>query len=321
MVMLARSAEDLYWVGRYLERAEHMARVIDVIYHRLLESPEEDRRASWSDALAMIGFDDSVIDHLGLDNDALAAYCLAGAETGSAHDAVQRLRANARGNREHLPIELWEEINRFWLEFRVDDAQSTDPHEWYSLVRRRCQNIVGTADATWSRNDAWYYFTIGRLLERAFLTTTMLGVRHPHHTEDKLHEWATTLQCSTALQAHRRAYPGFQDARTILDLLVFSEAAPHSVHSCVGHLVTSLARLGGSHEAASHRAIGRLAAKLRFGSPFELTDGDVAPLLTDIEQDLRRFGAAVASEFFLLPLDNGLRSLRMGASDSMGAVQ
>lgn len=318
MVMLARSAEDLYWVGRYLERSEQLARTIDVIYHRLLESPEAEREEIWSDALAMIGFPVSVIDEIGLDNDALANYCLTGAKDGSALDAVNRLRSNSRGNREHLPLELWEEINRFWLEFRVNGSHATHPGEWCSLVRRRCQSIVGTADATWIRSDAWTYFTVGRLVERALLTTKMLAVRHHHHTEAKIHEWTMTLRCCTALQAHRREFAGFNDSRSIIALLMFSEIAPRSVHFCVGHLEEAVDQLGAQPDARSRRVIGRLAASLRFGDAYELGEEDVGPLFDEVEHEIRRFAASLAAEFFLLPLENGLRSLRLGAADSLG---
>jgi uncharacterized alpha-E superfamily protein len=318
MVMLARSAEDLYWVGRYLERSEHMARTIDVIYHRLLESPEAERQDCWSDALAMTGFPANVIDEIGLDNDALATYCLTGATDGSALDAVHRLRSNSRGNREHLPLELWEEINRFWLEFRVNGTGPTHASEWCSLVRRRCQSIVGTADATWIRSDAWTYFTVGRLVERALLTTKLLAVRHHHHTENKIHEWTMTLRCCTALQAHRREYAGFTDARSIIALLMFSDLAPRSVNFCVGHLEEAVDQLGAPADARSRRVIGRLRASLHFGDAFELGPDDVAPLFDEVEHEIRRFAASLAAEFFLLPLENGLRSLRLGASDSLG---
>lgn len=317
MVMLARSAEDLYWVGRYLERCEHMARTIDVVYHRLLESPEIERLVCWSDVLTMTGFPSDTIDQVGLDNDLLARHCLMSAEQGSALDAVRRLRENSRGNREYLPIELWEEINRFWLEFR-DDGEAVDAAEVCSMVRRRCQSIVGTADATWLRSDAWAYFTIGRLIERALLTTTLLRVRHPHHQPQKPHEWATTLRYCTALQAHRRQFPGFHDARSIVALLLFSAEAPRSVHFCVHHLDESIDQLGTDPRARSKRVIGRLRATLRYGDAFELTDTELIELLNDIERELRRFGASLAAEFFLLPLENGLRSLRLGAADSLG---
>ncbi len=321
MVMLARSAEDLYWVGRYLERSEQMGRVIDVIYHRLLESPEDEREACWSDALAMLGFEQAVISQVGLDNEALAAHCLVDAGDGSAYDAVQRLRFNARGNREHLPIELWEEINRLWLEFRIRDLPSMDANEWCTLLRRRCQNIVGTADATWIRTDAWTYFTIGRLHERALLTAKALAVRHRHHTADRSHEWTTTLLCCSSLQAHRRQFAGYHDARSIVSLLLHSEAAPQSVNFCVGYLEESVTLLGADVSARTRRVIGRLGAILKFGDPFELNDDDIESLLVDVETELRRFGAALAAEFFLLPLENGLRSLRLGAADTIGAVE
>lgn len=318
--MLARSAEDLYWVGRYVERSEQMARTIDVVYHRLLESPEQERERLWADALAMTGFAPDVIDEIGVDNDALATHCLIGEVDGSALDAVQRLRANSRGNREHLPIELWEEINRFWLEFRPTIDGPVEPNEWCSIVRRRCQSIVGTADATWIRSDAWSYFTIGRLLERSLLTATLLRVRHPHHVQGQSHEWATTLLMCTALQAHRREYPGFGDPRSILGLLLYSESAPRSVNFCVGHLEEAVERLGAPTDARSRRVIGQLSAKLRFGDPAELPDADILSLLEEVESELRRFGAALAAEFFLLPLENGLRSLRLGAADSVGGL-
>lgn len=318
MVMLARSAEDLYWVGRYLERSEHMARVIDVVYHRLLESPEAERLVCWTDVLAMVGFPADTIDLVGLDNDRLARHCLIGAGQGSALDAVQRVRENSRGNREYLPIELWEEINRFWLEFR-DDGHAIDAAEVCSMVRRRCQSIVGTADATWLRSDAWVYFTIGRLIERALLTATLLRVRHPHHDMEKPHEWATTLRYCTALQAHRRLYPGFHDPRSIVDLLLFSEEAPRSVHFCVHHLDDAIEQLGSDSKARSKRVIGRLRATLRYGDAFELSEADLSEVFDSVERELRRFGASLAAEFFLLPLETGLRSLRLGAADSLGS--
>lgn len=321
MVMLARSAEDLYWVGRYLERSEQMGRIIDVIYHRLLESPEDERETCWSDALAMLGFEPSVLEAVGLDNEALAAHCLVGAGDGSAHDAVQRLRFNSRGNREHLPIELWEEINRLWLEFRIPDPSSMDANEWCTLLRRRCQNIVGTADATWIRSDAWTYFTIGRLHERSLLTVKALSVRHRHHAPYRSHEWNTTLRCSSALQAHRRQFASYADARSIVSLLLHSEAAPRSVNFCIRHLEESVTQLGADVSARTRRVIGRLGAMLRFGDPFEMGDPEIEVLLAEVETELRRFGAALAAEFFLLPLENGLRSLRLGAADSIGAVE
>ena len=317
MVMLARSAEDLYWVGRYLERCEHMARTIDVVYHRLLESPESERRVCWADILSATGFPAETIDEVGVDNDRLARHCLVGAADGSALDAVRRLRENSRGNREYLPIELWEEINRLWLAFRVDDERPIDAGEVCSMLRRRCQNIVGTADATWLRTDAWAYFTIGRLVERALLTTTMLRVRHRHHAPGRHHEWSMTLRCCTALQAHRREFSGSTDPRSIVALLMFSDVAPRSVHFCVGHLDDAIDQLGADPRARSKRVIGRLRATLQFGDAFELAESDMIDTFTDVERELRRFAASLAAEFFLLPLETGLRSLRLGAADSL----
>lgn len=323
-MMLARSAEDLYWIGRYLERAEHMARSIDVVYHRLLESPESERRHVWSEALRMNGFPDDTLEHISadadrIDNEAVARYCMTSGADGSALDGVRRLRANARGNREHLPIELWEEINRFWLDFRPDGEEAHDAAAVCSMVRRRCQSIVGTADATWSRTDPFTYFTLGRLLERALLILALLRTRQHHHTLDRPLEWSMTLRCGTALQAHRRAFAGFHDPRSIDAVLVYDSAAPRSVHFCVGHLRRALDRLEAPQRARSRRVISRLEADLEFGDPFDMAIDDIAVAYGAIDTEIRRFGAALAAEFFLLPLETGLRSLRLGAIDSMGS--
>ena len=316
MVMLARSAEDLYWVGRYLERTESMARTIDVVYHRSLETPEGERGRVWADALTMIGFPDDSLETVGLDNDLMAAHCLVHAVDGSALESVGRLRENARGNREHLPIELWEEINRFWLEFR-DDGQSVDAATVCSMVRRRCQSIVGTADATWLRTDPWTYFTIGRLVERALLTTILLRVRHHQHRLERPHEWAMTLRCSTALQAHRRQFTGFHDPRSIVHLLLYSDAAPRSVHFCVRYLRDAVDQLSSDGKTRSRRVIGRLQADLEFGDAFETDVDDFGATFDHVERQLRLFAASLAAEFFLLPLETGLQSLRLGAADSL----
>ena len=126
-----------------------------------------------------------------------------------------------------------------------------------------------------------------------------------------------TLRCGTALQAHRREFSGFHDPRSIDAVLLYSASAPRSVHFCVGHLRRSLDRLDTPQRARSRRVISRLEADLEFGDPFDMSPTDLAETYASVDTELRRFGAALAAEFFLLPLETGLRSLRLGAIDSM----
>lgn len=321
MVMLARSAEDLYWMGRYLERCEQLARTIDVTHHRVLESPPDERERCWVDALTMNGFDPGLIGEIGVDHGRLVDHCLLDDAGGAARHVVRWVRENSRGNREHLPIELWEEINRFYLE--VDRSVPAggfrgEPHEFCTLLRRRCQGILGTAEATWMRDDPWWFFTTGRLVERAMATVVLLSARRDRHTRSRPHEWTTTLRCATALQAHRRLFTGYTDARSLVALLVFSESTPRSIEFCLRHVVQILGHLGAPAESVALRTAGRRHGDLRYGDAFDLDADQIGVLLDDIAADLRRLDAAIAAEFFLLPVDAGLQSLRLGAVDSLG---
>ena len=210
-VMLARTAEYLFWSGRYLERAESTARLLDVTYHRLLEVTPAEEAEAWSDLLVSVGLEADYVE-TGYPRTAapVSEFLVHGPDNpGSIVASVAQARDNARGVREHLPMELWESLNSLHLNLGardLDDDLAMQPFELYGFVRTGIQGVMGCATESWSREDAWRFFMLGLLLERAEMCVRTLRVRHPRHQPDAVHEWSATLRSASALQAYRRQY-------------------------------------------------------------------------------------------------------------------
>lgn len=325
-MMLARAAESLYWMGRYLERAEQTSRLLDVTHLRLLESPVAERTPAWSDVLDIVGLSEDrengtlvalgpkVARHLMSDT----------SHPGSISSSVERVRENAQGVREQLPVELWHAINTFRNQLRARDLDAqlaTEPHSLYQNVRSECQSIVGVANATWIRSDPSRFFNIGLQLERAILTARLVRVRHPRHADPAAGAWATTLRNASALQAHRRHYQLSVTAESIVEMLVLSPDLPRSVLFCVSEADDAIQRLEASPTAdLTARLLGRLKAELEFSMVGELIDHGVEASLLGIEQQLRNVHAALAAEFFLVPVTGDLHTMFLGAIDSFEGI-
>jgi uncharacterized alpha-E superfamily protein len=321
-MMLARSAEDLFWVGRYLERSEQTARLLDVTYHRLLGSPHHERADAWCDVLDTVGLLDDYGQRSRSDGDAVARFLVQHDDNpGAISLGIHRLRENSRGAREHLPVELWQAINRFWLDLRdlnVDNELRRRQHHFYEYVRRQCQGVVGVADATWIRSDAWWFFTLGRHLERAILTARLVSVRHPRHDLAAPHEWTSTLRSASALQPHRMLYEGYRDPTTIVSLLVFSDLLPRSVLYSLRQAEVGLRHVDPTGSRQAPRLLSRLRSELEFGTVDELLASGLSERLEQVEDEILRVIAAMSAEFFLEPLQHGVHTLRLGALDSEG---
>ncbi len=177
--MLARHAEDLFWIGRYLERAEDTARLLNVTYHSSLEvvrrAPASTTRGrsccrcctSTRRARASTG------------SASPGSWSPTGATRGRSPRWSLRARENARGVREWLTLELWEEINAFHLELAAMDlgrALEARPYALCELIRRRCETIVGVATVAMPRTEGYQFMTLGQLLERAGITARLLSV-------------------------------------------------------------------------------------------------------------------------------------------------
>jgi uncharacterized alpha-E superfamily protein len=248
--MLSRHAEDLFWTGRYLERAEDTARMLDVTYHGLLEGGSSDTESAWRGLLEALHLAHPFYArHAELSPRAVAQFLVADvAQPSSIIAAIARARENARNVREHLSTELYREI------------------------RTRCQTIAGAGAETMPRSDPWRFMLLGRLIERAEMTCRMLRVRAPRRAaRAAFHDFLLMLNSVSALEAYTRAHGAEIDPSRAIAFLLLAADFPRSVLYCVRAADAVLAQLeGGVPSARPRRTLGRIRAELEYQDADEL---------------------------------------------------
>jgi len=302
--MLARHAEDLFWIGRYLERAEDTARLLNVTYHTSLESGTPTGVGDpWSELLTLLYLDE---EGEGVDRSRVARFVVADrANPGSIASLVGHARDNARGVREWLTTELWEEINSFHLELASMDlarALQARPYAVCELVRRRCETVVGVATVAMPRTEGYQFLTLGQLLERAGITARLLAVWHRRMLgmggTAGFVEWTKVLRSASAYEAYLREHHAMFDGSRVIPFLLGSRELPRSVLYCLEvaeRQLVSLAR--GPYGRSSLRAMGRVRSLVEYVEP-GLGGEELAAWLTELESDIQRLGTLIEADFF-----------------------
>jgi uncharacterized alpha-E superfamily protein len=314
--MLARLAENLFWAGRYIERAEDIALLLDVTYHGLLESPPAEASAAWQDLLDVLQvgpafaasgrtLDDTGVSELLVLEESLPVSIIS---------CVASTRENARSVRELVSTELWETINGFYLELHERDLRSDlarNPHELYGMVKLRCQTIYGVASETMPRDDGWRFMMLGRMLERAEMTCRLLNVRYAQLTASEhagFHDWVGVLKSASAFEAYRKSYKARMDPSQVVEFLLFREDFPRSVLFCLRAAESGLAKLGPLGETTRpQRLIGRIRAELEFRDIDELMAEGLHDVLDRVQDQVWDVADAVADQFFRHELRSDLQ--------------
>ncbi len=286
--MLSRIAESLYWIGRYVERAEDTARILDVHMHRLLDDPSTDEEASGR-LLAVMGASlaaptpdaTAVTEVLAFDATAPSSIVA----------ALRAARENARGARDALSSELWQCLNSTHNELpaRMAAARAASPHAFFEFVKERCAQVAGLTDSTMSRDDGWRFLVLGRSLERVDMTARMLSTRLMAPSTPA--EWVSTLQCCSAHEAFLRTYRRALEPPLVVEFLVLDRLFPRSAfhalssaEACLADLDPAATRTGLPDEA--RRIVGRARTDLEFCR--------IEDLMADLRQHLYRLQLAVS---------------------------
>ena len=298
--MLSRIAESLFWVGRYMERAEDTARILDVHVHHLLEDPWVDEDAACRALLAVM----SAAVPAGPLDGASVTRCLA-FDAGSSSSIVGSLtaaREGARGAREAISSEMWECLNATFnaIPAQVGAAHAFGPHQFFDWVKERSAILAGLADATLSRDDGWRFLTLGRHLERVDMTARLLSARFADTSTSP--EWVTTLRCCSAHEAYLRTYRRAVDASLVAEFLLLDRLFPRSVfralteaERCLAELDPHPTRAGLEEEA--RRILGRARTDLEFRRVGELL-ADLPSHLRTLQGACAEASEAVASRYF-----------------------
>ena len=298
--MLSRIAESLYWVGRYAERAEDTARILDVHVHHILEDPSVEEEVACRSLLDTMG-----ADHPGgeVDTDAVTrVLALDGDQPGSIVASLLAARENARGSREILSSEMWECLNATYhaLDAQVERAGRRAPHSFFQWVKERGAIVAGLADSTMTRDDAWRFLVLGRSLERVDMTARLLRTcfADPSGAPD----WITTLRSCSAQEAFLRTYRRAPDASLVVEFLLLDRLFPRSALHALDVAERRLSDLdprGGrvGSKAEARKALGQVRTELEFSGVNDLME-DLPSHLQSLQEACAVAGEALARRFF-----------------------
>jgi len=255
--MLSRTADTLFWLGRYVERADNTARIIDAA-NRLATVPDSiaGETSEWEPALAAAGVLHTFSElHNEVDrNPAIDFLAFSPGNPSSIKNCLGTARTNARAVRTALTAEMWQAINEAWLELKRYDGTHMDRqtlNDFLSTVKEACLRFDGSAYRTMLRNDAYWFLRLGFYLERADNTARILDVKYhvllPHEAKVggglDYFQWSSILRSVSALTAYRWVYHDSLKPWLIADLLVLNDQMPRSLASCYENLTNFLDEL------------------------------------------------------------------------------
>ncbi|MBM7789265.1 alpha-E domain-containing protein [Tenggerimyces flavus] len=302
--MLSRIAESMFWIGRYVERADSTARTLDVQLQLLLEDPWADEDTACRSLLSVMGQHD--VPQRTIDaRIVLARLGFESADPGSISGAISAARENARGARETLSSEFWQSLNSTWLALPEARrrAERIGPHVFFTWVRERTATLAGVVDATMSRDSAWLFLVLGRSLERVDMTARLLMTRvlagAPGQSRPS---WSTMLRSCGAYEAILRTYRGVLDEAAVVEFLLLDRLFPRSVfaalstaESCLTELDPGPERAGVADEA--RRRLGRARTMLEYRRTDEII-ADLPAVLAELERTCSDVSDAVTRRFF-----------------------
>lgn len=300
--MLARNAESLYWIGRYVERADDTARILDVTVHQLLEDSSVDPDVASRTLLRVLGIEPPTRR---LDVWSLTDIVAFSRDSGgnSIVDSISAARENARGAREVTSTEIWECLNTTYnaLAERERAAKRLGPHEFLSYVEGRAAMFAGLADSTLSRDDGYRFMLLGRAIERVDMTVRLLLSRVGDSGSSPA--WVTLLRSAGAHDTYLRTYRGVLDAGRVVEFMLLDRLFPRSIFYSLRlaeHRLDELlnrphSRLGATAEA--QRLLGRARSELEFLQPGALLES-LDARLAGLQKTCRDVGEALALQYF-----------------------
>ena len=314
--MLSRTADHLFWMARYTERAENTARMLDVnVQTAMLPQSDQDAAKGWR---AMLGISElqasydrkygsvnagEVIDFMVRDpaNPSSIAACLTEA------------RENARAVRGTLTTEVWEIQNQTWLDMQKrlgSGLLESDPSKFFEWVKFRSHVSRGVTLGTMLRDEAVYFIRLGTFLERADNTARILDVKYHGAKEaapgDEMSQrdyyyWAALLRSVSGFEIYRKVYRDVITPARIAELLMLRGDMPRSLLACMDEVLGNLQAVRNDVSAETERCAGRLHAELKFGRIDDILKAGLHDTLTAFLQNVYELGNRVSRDF-LVPL-------------------
>ena len=311
--MLSRVAESVFWMHRYLERAENVARFVDVNYNLTLDMGEEIAQ-QWAPIINTTGDHEDFFERYGDDSRANALQFLTFDEKNpnSILSCLRKARENARTVRDVISLDMWEETNRLYLMLNDAAAEGMsleDPYEFLQRIKLASHAICGATEVSMSHSDAWHFARLARLLERADKTSRILDVKYfillpdPNAvgTPMDIVQWSALLKSASALEMYRKNY-GRITPHNVAEFLILSRDFPRSIRFCLVRAEESLHAITGTASGAFANRGEQLLGRLRSDMDYTHIDDVIAmgmhEFIDHLQFRLNEAGQAVDDCFF-----------------------
>ncbi|WP_447592678.1 alpha-E domain-containing protein [Aquipseudomonas campi] len=312
--MLSRTASDLYWMSRYLERAENLARMLDVSYS--LSLMPQDGRGDGIDELAMplliTGTMEEYLERHGQMHAErmLHFFALDADNPASIYCCLQAARTNAHAVRGRITADMWENINATWLEMRGIASQGLGRYgisrfcEW---VKERSHLFRGATFGTIMRGEAYRFIRLGTFIERADNTLRLLDARYEMLGEEAdavsdtsargYYQWSALLRALSSFEAFTEIYRGSPRTRKVAEMLLLRADVPRSLRACMEELNLMLSGLPGENGRSAQRMAAELDARLRYTHIDEVLDEGLHVWLTDFILLVRQLASSIHTSY------------------------
>ncbi len=323
--MLSRTADHLFWMARYIERAENTARMLDVnMSTSLLPQSVEEAERGWH---AMLGISE-LRDAFDARHSQLAArdvidfMVLDPVNTSSIYSCLKQARENARAVRGSLTTEVWEAHNETWLKLQRllhDGLLERDPQQLFEWVKHRSHLSRGVTIGTMLKDEAYYFIRLGTFLERADNAARILDVNFhgtetapelvpvdnggstPQEQQRDFYYWAAVLRSVSAFEVYRKVYRDVITPARVAELLILRGDMPRSLAACVNEVCLNLEQVRNSRSQETERRAGMMRAELRYGRVEDIMAQGLHGYLTRFLERINDLGGRVSQDF-LVPL-------------------
>lgn len=313
----------MYWMSRYIERAENIARIVDVNLQLLLDYQSLDDRMlqeHWEPIVRGTG-DDELFYTLydSANSQTVTDFLTFNAQNpNSILCCLTQARENARTIRDQISTEMWEEINRVYLYLRSATAKKiwkNGPYEFYKEIKQSSHLFQGITDSTMPRREAWEFIQVGKFLERADKTTRILDVKsgsmgaageREGAGPSTSMEWVAVLRSCSAFEAYCKIYVSEVEPWKLGEFLILSEQFPRSIHFCMQMVDAALRRIsgieGGHFSNLAEKLSGRLLSELNFSTIDDVATQGLHEYLDELQKKFNAIGLAIFKTYMFYPI-------------------
>jgi uncharacterized alpha-E superfamily protein len=312
--MLSRIAESLFWLARYIERAEDTARILDVNYHMLLEQSQQSYRLRWEPLIIMAGEEKRFRELYGEVNGENVFEFLAFRQDNpsSIVQCIAKARENARTIRDSISREMWEDINGLFYStsnFNPQDEMAAGPHRFCDQIKFGTHRFHGVTDATLPHDEGWQFLRVGWSLERAEMSARLVDVQYQNlldeipstHAADN-HQWMAVLRSVGAYEAYHRQYHSPIEPEKVAGMLILNSLHPRSIRFSAMEVQAGLRAVSGTGHFAyaneAERLAGKLVERLSYDKVEEIFERGLHEYLNEVLGLCGSIGDDIARAYF-----------------------